>query len=77
MKDVVHLLLFRKRNMIISEFDISHVWGGDDPLLWIPDVFLGAINANYNGISEHYEILKEFIVYRAASVGSILNGERP
>lgn len=77
MKDVAHLLLLRKRKLIMPEFDISHVRSGDDPLLWIPDVVLGAINASYKGVPKHYEKLKEFIVYRAASDGSTLNGERP
>ena len=37
---------------------ISHARGGDDPLLWIPDVVLGALNASKQGNPEYWDLLK-------------------
>lgn len=76
-KDIAHLLTLRQRKWVLDQFDISHCRGGDDPLLWIPDVFLGAINARHKGVTEHYEALKDFVVYDAATESSLLNSERP
>lgn len=61
--DVAHLLKLRNQKIIPPEFDITHCRGGDDPLLWLPDIFLGAINANHTGNSEYYDALKNLIVY--------------
>ncbi|OJV93507.1 MAG: hypothetical protein BGO47_06130 [Microbacterium sp. 67-17] len=36
---------------------ISHARGGKEPLLWIVDAVLGAINSRRLGIPEHYEAL--------------------
>lgn len=75
-KDVAHLLTLRQKKFVDPEFDITHCRGGDDPLLWIPDIFLGAINANHKGVSEHYDALKDFFVYNATTEDS-LKSERP
>lgn len=69
--DVAHLLKLRNQKILLPEFDITHCRGGDDPLLWLPDVFLGAINANHSGNSEYYEALKDFFIYDAKTPDSL------
>ncbi len=41
---------------------ISHQRGGDEPLLWIPDAVLGAINAAYLGDGSYLEALSSTLV---------------
>lgn len=69
--DVAHLLKLRSQKILGPEFDIAHRRGGDDPLLWIPDIFLGAINAHHAGNNEYYEALKGFLIYEAKTPDSL------
>ncbi|WP_231595124.1 hypothetical protein [Salinibacterium sp. SWN1162] len=47
---------------------ITHLRGGDEPLLWIADAALGAINADYLGEKSHLEALSHtFVVHRCTS----------
>lgn len=41
---------------------ISHRRGGDDPLLWIPDALLGAVNASIAGEHQYLELLRDGLV---------------
>lgn len=61
-KDVAHIVALRGQKVIDRDFTISHCRGGDDPLLWIPDIFLGAINAKHLGEDSYYESLKELLI---------------
>lgn len=69
--DVAHLLKLRNQRVLGPEFDITHCRGGDDPLLWIPDIFLGAINASHAGNDEYYEALKDFFIYDSKTPDSL------
>lgn len=70
-KDVAHLLSLRNSKKLPTNFDITHSRGGDDPLLWIPDIILGAVNAHRAGNDEHYEAIKHLLVYEARAEGSL------
>jgi hypothetical protein len=61
-KDVAHIVALRGQKVVDRDFSISHCRGGDDPLLWIPDIFLGAINAKHLGQDTYYEALKDLLI---------------
>lgn len=69
--DVAHLLKLRNQRVLAPEFDIDHCRAGDDPLLWLPDVFLGAVNAKHAGNDEYYKALQEFVIYDAKTPDSL------
>lgn len=50
---------------------IAHRRGGDEPLLWIPDILLGAINAAELGQPSHLRALEETIVLRHRTADSL------
>ncbi|MDQ1123463.1 hypothetical protein [Microbacterium trichothecenolyticum] len=54
-----------------SRVRIAHRRGGDEPLLWIADVLLGAINAAALGQPAHLETLQETVVLRRRTVDSL------
>jgi len=58
---------------------IRHQRGGDEPLLWIADAVLGAINADHRGVSDHLEALRETIYLDMCTPGSarLQADERP
>lgn len=60
---------------------INHRRGGDDPLLWIPDAVLGAVNASYFGESVYLDMLRDSILIEKRTPESLLLGseqnERP
>lgn len=58
---------------------ISHCRGGDDPLLWIPDAVLGAVNASFIGEDEYLGLLRETILIEKRTPDSLDPGqnERP
>lgn len=41
---------------------IAHARGGDEPLLWIPDAVLGAINASHLGDQSHFDRLATTVI---------------
>lgn len=41
---------------------IEHALGGDEPLLWIPDALLGAVNSKRLGDSHHWERFEENVI---------------
>ncbi|KRE72669.1 hypothetical protein [Arthrobacter sp. Soil762] len=61
-RDIAHIVALRGQKVVDRDFTISHCRGGDDPLLWIPDIFLGAINAKYAGQDTYYEALKDLLI---------------
>lgn len=69
-KDVAHIVALRGQKVVDRDFTISHCRGGDDPLLWIPDIFLGAINAKRLGEDSYYESLKDFLILERKTPGS-------
>ncbi|WP_144784020.1 hypothetical protein [Microbacterium sp. BH-3-3-3] len=50
---------------------IAHKRGGDEPLLWIADVLLGAINSAELGQSKHLETLQASLMLRHRTVDSL------
>lgn len=56
-KDIKHLAPLQSSG-VYRGLRISHARGGDDPLLWIPDVVLGALNASKQGNPEYWDLLK-------------------
>lgn len=50
---------------------IAHQRGGDEPLLWIADVLLGAINSAELGWPAHLEALQETLMLRHRTVDSL------
>ncbi len=61
-KDIAHIVALKGQKVVDRDFTINHCRGGDDPLLWIPDIFLGAINAKHLGEDTYYESLKELLI---------------
>jgi hypothetical protein len=61
-KDVAHIVALRAQKMVGKDFSISHCRGGEDPILWLPDIFLGAINAKHLGHDAYYDALKDFLI---------------
>lgn len=60
---------------------ISHCRGGDDPLLWIPDAVLGAVNSSFAGNSSYLDTLRDSILIEKRTPESLIPGfgesERP
>jgi hypothetical protein len=61
-QDVAHLVALRNQKRVAPDFTIQHCRGGDDPLLWLPDIFLGAINSKHLGDDWYYDALKDFLI---------------
>lgn len=61
-KDLAHLVGLRNQKSVAHDFTIQHCRGGDDPLLWLPDIFLGAINSKHLGDDWYYDALKDFLI---------------
>lgn len=49
---------------------IAHARGGDEPLLWIPDAVLGAINASHLGDQSHFDRLAATVILNTRTPGS-------
>ena len=69
-KDLGHLVALRSRGLD-RRLRIDHQRGGDEPLLWIADVLLGAINSAELGQTAHLETLQETLVLRRRTVDSL------
>lgn len=52
---------------------IGHQKGGDEPLLWIADVLLGAINSAQLGQPAHLKALEETIILQHRTAGSLVS----
>lgn len=61
-KDLAHIVALRNQRKVAENFGINHCRGGDDPLLWLPDIFLGAINSKHLGNPWYYDTLSEFLI---------------
>lgn len=69
-KDIAHVVGLRSQGLS-ADFRIAHARGGDEPLLWIPDIFLGAVNAAVNGEAEYLETLKPTLILEARTPASL------
>jgi len=70
-KDLAHIVALRSQGVVTDKFRIDHCRGGDDPLLWLPDILLGAVNSAYLGTHEYLDVLKEQIVFEARTPESL------
>lgn len=52
---------------------IRHLRGGDEPLLWIADILLGAVNAAAMGEPRYLEALQETIVVQHRTADSLMS----
>lgn len=69
-KDRAHLVALQGQGLD-KRVRIAHQRGGDEPLLWIADVLLGAINAAELGQPAHLEALEETFVLRHRTADSL------
>lgn len=62
--DLAHIVGLQNSGLPRS-IRITHLRGGDEPLLWIADTVLGAINSDFLGESSYLEALSStFVVHR-------------
>lgn len=59
--DLAHLVALRTRGLDPT-LRIEHMRGGDEPLLWIADAVLGAINSDFLGDGSHLDALRPTLV---------------
>lgn len=69
--DLAHIVALRSQKVVSADFRINHCRGGEDPLLWLPDIFLGAINARHKGDSRYYDALQEFLILESKTPESL------
>lgn len=69
-KDIEHIVALQGRGQA-SKIRIVHIRGGDEPLLWIPDIFLGAINSNYLGNDLYWKQLQDRVVLSSLTPESL------
>lgn len=68
--DIAHIVSLRNRG-IATGLEVSHVRGADDPLLWIPDIILGALNTAHLGETRYWNALRDQVVLEKATPGSL------
>ncbi|MCJ1708861.1 hypothetical protein [Microbacterium sp. VKM Ac-2923] len=69
-QDLGHLVALRTQGLD-KRLRVDHQRGGDEPLLWIADVLLGAINAAELGQPAHLHALGETLILRHRTVDSL------
>lgn len=76
--DRAHLVALQGQGLD-SRLRIDHRRGGDEPLLWIADAVLGAVNAAHSGDPRHLERLESTLLLqrRTPSSQDLIEGERP
>ncbi len=77
-KDVAHIVALQGQGLG-RDIRISHLRGGDEPLLWIADAVLGAINAAHLGEVKYLDALSSTFVLQRLTADSLLpsESERP
>lgn len=60
-KDIEHIVVLQGQGQGAG-IRLQHVRGGDDPLLWIPDIVLGALNSVYLGEEQYWEQLHDKVI---------------
>lgn len=59
--DRAHVVALQN-HWLSKDMRITHLRGGDEPLLAIPDAVLGAINAHHRGESHFWDVLKGVVL---------------
>lgn len=79
-QDRAHIVALQNQGWLPG-LRISHCRGGDDPLLWIPDAVLGAVNASFSGDGGYLDTLRHSILIEKRTLESLipepLQSERP
>lgn len=70
-RDRAHIVALQGQGLD-RQLRIDHVRGGDEPLLWIADILLGAVNAASQGRPDHLEALQETIVVHQRTADSLV-----
>ena len=68
--DRAHLVGLQNQGLS-KDLRVEHRRGGDEPLLWIPDAVLGAINAAHRGHPAHLDVLRDSIVVEERTAESL------
>ncbi|TAJ48554.1 MAG: hypothetical protein EPO52_10555 [Herbiconiux sp.] len=75
--DRAHLVALQAQGLY-SRLRIAHARGGDEPLLWIADAVLGALNASASGEPRHFDALRSTVLIESRTPTSLtMKGERP
>lgn len=69
-RDVAHIVALQGQGQH-PELRLRHKRGGDDPLLWIPDTVLGALNSAHLGQSHYWESLEDKVILHHPTPGSL------
>lgn len=77
-KDIAHIVALQGQGLGRS-IRISHLRGGDEPLLWIADAVLGAINSAHLGEKKYLEALSSTFLLQRRTADSMFpsESERP
>lgn len=68
--DLAHIVSLQGQGLD-SRLRITHKRGGDEPLLWIPDAILGAVNAHRDGDSSYFGVLRDMIIVDVRTPDSV------
>lgn len=55
-RDLAHIVALQGQGQSVN-IRLRHMRGGDEPILWIPDAVLGALNSVYLGEEQYWEKL--------------------
>ena len=55
-RDLAHIVALQGQGQSVN-IRLQHVRGGDDPILWVPDAVLGALNSVHLGEEQYWEKL--------------------
>ena len=69
-RDLAHIVALQGQGQSAG-IRLRHVRGGDDPLLWIPDAVLGALNSVHLGEEQYWEKLHEKVVLNRPTPDSL------
>lgn len=69
-RDVEHIVALQGQGQCVG-LRIQHVRGGDDPLLWIPDAVLGALNSSHSGNDQFWEPLQDKLLLNRETPDSL------
>lgn len=69
-RDIAHIVALQGQGQHPG-LRLRHTRGGDDPLLWIPDAVLGALNSVALGQAHYWEALQDKVVLKHATPDSL------
>ena len=69
-RDLAHIVALQGQGQSVN-IRLQHVRGGDDPILWVPDAVLGALNSVHLGEEQYWEKLYEKVLLNRPTPGSL------